>query len=53
MLANRRSQQLYSADILSLHLMRAGRIYDRMPDGTQFPGHGGMDDLTTERSFDS
>ena len=28
-------------------------MHDRMPHTTQFPGHGCMDDLTTERSFDS
>ena len=30
-----------------------GIIYDRTPDRHQFPGHECMDDLTTERSFDS
>ena len=28
-------------------------IHDRMAIGTQFPGHGCIDDLTNKRSFDS
>ena len=28
-------------------------VHDRTPIATQFPGHGGMYDLTTEGSFDS
>ena len=30
-----------------------GIMHDRTPHTTQFPRHGCMDDLTTERSFDS
>ena len=28
-------------------------IHDRTPSSNQIPGHGCMNDLTTERSFDS
>ena len=30
-----------------------GIVHDRIPDCHHFPGYGCMDDLTTERSFDS